>query len=69
MRCEADFEDVAEATHLESFEAASLRGAGSPTFRAIEEGCDDGCGEDSDFGFDGDFWAAVENGLEAPETV
>ena len=36
VRCEADFEYVAETAHLERFQAAGLSDAGGPAFRAIE---------------------------------
>ncbi len=53
--CEADFGDVAKASHLERFETADLGDAGCPAFGTVEKCCKGGCFEDSDFRFDGDF--------------
>ena len=69
MCCEANFEDLAKATHLKCLEATDLCDAGGPAFRAVEECWEGGCLGDSDFGSEGYFWAIVEDGFEAPETV
>ena len=65
---EADFEDVAEASHLKGLEATDL-GTRCPTFGTVEKCWKAGCLEDSDFGFDGYLGALVEDGFEAPEAV
>ncbi len=67
MSRKGDAKDVSETSHLEALEAAELAYEDRPAFRTVEQGREHRDLEDTQFGFDGDLFTAVEIRFETPE--